>query len=214
MEGMSRKNSVSLNYWLHSAVDLPPIGGGQEDYGPERVIVDKVFDECTVVECPRVRFISLDPEPANVVDCEVTSVNIVEPVIPREGQVAFTVEWAMEITYTDADGYEHLVSRTFRFRKQIRLRGARPGMDLRFFHLVRCLNSQVREVENETDVIESEVGLFVVVKATFEVQLEIERARYSPQPPECVQVSPIGCPEFVEMAQSGAFWPPFPPQID
>ncbi len=208
------RQSVSLNYWQHGQSHLAPIGGGEHEFRRECVIVDKVYDECTVCECPTVRFINLSPEPANVVSCEVLDVRIVDPEIPREGVVAFTVEWDQEVVYTDGEGAEHTVERTFRFRKQVRLRGARPGMDLRFFHLVRCLNCRVREVEEGADVIECDVGLFVVVKVTFEVQLEIERARFCPQPPECVQVSPIGCPDWFELCEQGAFWPPFPPQID
>lgn len=210
---MSARNSVSLNYWQHPGAAPAPIAGGEEAFRPECVIVEKVYDECTVCECPTVRFTNLSPEPSNVVSCEVDAVEIVDAEIPREGVVAFTVEWTMTVTFTDAHGNDHTATRTFRFRKRIRLRGARPGMNLKFFHLVRCLNCNVREIDGERDVIECEVGIFVVVKVTFEVQLEIERARFCPQPPECVQVSPIGCPEFADLCERGEFWPPFPPQV-
>ncbi|HHW11027.1 MAG TPA: hypothetical protein GXX29_13765 [Firmicutes bacterium] len=217
---MAKSSSIGLNYWQRNArsSQLPPIGGSEiEEYRPECIVTEKVYDECTVCECPTFRFMGLEPAPANVVSCEVKDVRIVpDPSIPRDGEVEFTLEWDQEVVYTDAEGYDHVVCRTFRFKKRIRLRGARVGMNLRFFHLVRCLNCRVRETAepNREDFIECEVGLFIVVKVTFTVQLEIERARFCPQPPECVQVSPIGCPEWADLCERGEFWPPFPPQID
>jgi hypothetical protein len=215
---MAKSSSFGLNYWQHQSrsSQLPPIRGSEiEEYRPECIVAEKVYDECTVCECPTFRFTGLSPQPANVVSCEVKDVRIVpDPSIPRDGEVEFTIEWEQEVVYTDSEGYDHTVCRTFRFKKRIRLRGARMGMNLRFFHLVRCLNCRVREVEGAEDFIECEVGLFIVVKVTFTVQMEIERARFCPQPPECVQVSPIGCPEWADLCERGEFWPPFPPQLD
>lgn len=213
---MAQSHSLKLNYWQRQEQPAPaPIrgAGGDEDYRPECIIVDKVYDECTVCECPTFRFTELIPEPANVISCDVANVRVIDAGIPREGEVEFTVEWDQTVTFADADGYDHSVTKTFRFRQRTRLRGARPEMDLRFFHLVRCLNCRIRETDGEADTIECEVGLFVVVKVTFTVQLEVKEARFCPQPPECVQVSPIGCPEWAELCQRGDFWPPFPTSL-
>lgn len=213
---MAKTSSFGLNYWQHPRADqFPPIAGSQaDDFRPECIMAEKVYDECTVCEVATVRMTDLRPEPANVVSCDINDVRVCNPTIPRDGEVDFTLEWDQEVLYTDASGTDHVVCRTFKFRKRIRLRGARQGMKLQFFHLVRCLNCRVREVEGEMDTIECEVGLFVVIKVTFMVQLEIERARFCPQPPECVQISPIGVPEWADLCERGEFWPPFPPQVD
>jgi hypothetical protein len=212
---MAKSSTFGLNYWMHQRLDrFPPIGGAEEeDYRPECIMAEKVYDECTICECPTVRFQGLTPAPANVVSCDILDVRVINPRIPRDGEVDFTLEWDQEITYTDEDGVDHTATQTFKFRKRVRLRGARQGMKLQFFHLVRCLNCRVREVEQRV-IVECEVGVFVVLKVTFMVQLEIERARFCPQPPECVQVSPIGCPEWADLCERGEFWPPFPPQVD
>ncbi|MGI6609272.1 MAG: hypothetical protein ACOX4G_02030 [Limnochordia bacterium] len=213
---MARSSSLNLSYWQQQRTEsLPPIAGAEgEDYRPECIMAEKVYDECTVCECPTVRFADLCPEPANVVACDVMEVRVVSPGIPRDGEVEFTLEWVQEILYTDSEGVDHTARRTFKFRKRIRMRGARQGMKLQFFHLVRCLNCRVREIEETRGIVECEVGIFMVIKVTFMVQLEIERARFCPQPPECVQVSPIGCPEWADLCERGEFWPPFPPQLD
>lgn len=208
--------SLQLNYWQNrDRADYAAVagGGGEDEYHPESVIVDKVFDECTVTECPRFRFTELIPEPANIISGDVANVRVIDTSIPRDGEVGFTIEWDQTVTFADADGYDHSVTKTFRHKKLIRMRGARSEMDLRFFHLVRSLNNTIRETDGEADTIECDVGIFVVVKATHTVQLEVKEARYSPQPAEAVQVSPIGCPDWTELCERGDFWPPFPTNV-
>ncbi|MGE5553550.1 MAG: hypothetical protein ACM3XZ_06475 [Betaproteobacteria bacterium] len=181
------------------------------EFKPECVIVEKVFNECSVVECPViVRFANIPPGAGNVSDCVVLASRIINAKIIAENVVEFTVEWLQKIVFDTTSRTE-----TFRFTKRIRLEGADPDMfgsrNLDFVPFVQCLNCRV--VSTPTgNVIECEVGIFVVVKLIAFVQLEIERARFCPMPPECEQISPIGCPDFVGMVERGELWPPFPPQ--
>ena len=52
---MAKSQSLQLNYWQQEErPNLAPIGGksGHDEYHPECIVVDKVYDECTVTECP------------------------------------------------------------------------------------------------------------------------------------------------------------------
>src|SRR5690606_4958461 len=114
---MAKSQSLQLNYWQKKEQpNLAPIGGGGggDDYGPECIIVDKVYDECTVTECPTFRFTDLIPEPANVIACDVANVRVIDAGIPRDGEVEFTLEWDQTVTFADSDGYDHTVTKTDR----------------------------------------------------------------------------------------------------
>jgi len=82
---MAKSQSLQLSYWQPKAEQrLAPIvgAGGGDEYGPECIIVDKVYDECTVCECPTFRFTDLIPEPANVIACDVANVRVIDAGIP------------------------------------------------------------------------------------------------------------------------------------
>ncbi|MGE5508601.1 MAG: hypothetical protein ACM3RP_09010, partial [Chitinophagales bacterium] len=181
------------------------------EFRPECVVVEKVFNECSVVECPViVRFTNIPVSAGNVSDCVVLAVRVINPKIITDNVVEFTVEWLQRVVFDTTSRTE-----TFRFTKRIRLEGAEEELfcakNLDFVPFVQCLNCRV--VSTPTgNVVECEVGLFVVVKLVAFVQLEIKEARFCPMPPECEQLSPIGCPEFVGMIERGELWPPFPPQ--
>lgn len=211
-----RSKGATLSYWQRQVErtvgPIAPMAGGEEPYKPECVMVEKVYDECTVSECPTVTFTNLVGTPTGVVDCRVISSEVVDTNIPNDGTVEFTIRWKMEVIYT-TDNQTRTTTEHFALTKRVRLPGARMGMSVRTFHIVQCLNCRPVTV-NDNVIIECEVGIFAVVKATFMVQLEVERARFCPQPPECIQVSPIGCPEWADLVESGQLWPPFPPQID
>src|SRR5690606_35900164 len=80
--------SLQLNYWQQQERAFAPTGGGggDADCHPECIIVDKVYDECTVCECPTFRFTELIPERANVISCDVANVRVIDAGIPREGE--------------------------------------------------------------------------------------------------------------------------------
>lgn len=182
-------------------------------FRPECVVVEKVFNECSVVECPViVRFTNIPVGAGNVSDCVVLASRVINPKIIDDDVVEFTVEWLQKITFDTTTRTE-----VFRFTKRIRLEGAERELfgpqNLDFVPFVQCLNCRVVTQPSPVgNTIECEVGLFVVVKLLAFVQLEIKEARFCPMPPECEQISPIGCPEFVGMVERGDLWPPFPPQ--
>jgi len=213
---LSVSRGATLSYWQRQTeqvtAPVAPMAGGEEPFKRECIMVEKVYDECTVSECPTVTFTRLAGIPTGVVDCRVIDSEIRDTSIPSDGTVEFTIKWKMEVVYS-VENQTRTVVETFALTKRVRLPGARVGMSVRTFHLVQCLNCRP-VTSNDAVYIECEVGIFVVVKATFMVQLEVERARFCPQPPECVQISPIGCPEWADLVESGQLWPPFPPQLD
>ncbi|HHW15067.1 MAG TPA: hypothetical protein GXX28_09065, partial [Firmicutes bacterium] len=199
-EEMERWEPMRLHFYTKPGDKFPRTWAHTDkaqctEYRPESIIVEKVFNECSVVECPViVRFTNIPAGAGNVSDCVVLASRVINARILAENVVEFTIEWLQRIVFDTTTRTE-----VFRFTKRVRLEGADPDMfgsrNLDFVPFVQCLNCRV--VSTPTgNVIECEVGIFVVVKLIAYVQLEIERARFTPMPPECEQISPIGCPDF------------------
>ncbi|HHY15590.1 MAG TPA: hypothetical protein GX521_05905 [Firmicutes bacterium] len=180
-----------------------------QPFRPEIIYVNKVYNECSMVDCItlRVPVPPCFPPAVNVVDCAVTD-------LVAEGFVVGTNEIDVDVTFTlnieyDSNGNSQFIQQAGQFRRRgLRLAGAVPGMQVVILPLVRCIACRVVD---SGEVIECDVGVYIVVKAVALVQLEV-MGRFSNEPPLCEQVSPLGCAEWFEMAETGAFWPPFPPQ--
>lgn len=188
---------------------MPNFGGYEPDFQRECIYVNKVYNECAIIDCPtyRIPIPPTFPLAVNIVDCSITDI-VAEGIVVANGEVDVTVTFVLNVEY-DGNGMSQFIQQTAQFRRRgINLEGAVPGMSIVILPLLRCLNC--RAVEGGT-VIECDVGIYLVVKAIALVQLEV-LGRFCPEPPECEQVSPLGCPEWFELAESGAFWPPFPPQ--
>lgn len=182
----------------------------KKDFEREVIFVQKVYNECTITDCPiyRTPIPTCQPIAVNIVECQIADV-VTEGTIDGPGEVSIVVTFTLNIEYTDLNGDIQFVQQTAQYRRRgIRLEGAQSGTDVVILPLIRCLNC--RPVDGGT-VIECDVGIYFVVKIVAWVQLEL-LGRFAPEPPECEQVSPLGCPEWFELAESGAFWPPFPPQ--
>lgn len=184
----------------------------EPDFQREIIYVNKVYNECSIVDCSTYR-IPIPPScplAVNVVDCAVTNVTT-EGVIDSSdsvNSVNVDVNFTLNVEY-DYNGATQFIQQTAQFRRRgIRLRGALPGMNVVLLPLVRCLGC--RTVDGGT-VIECDVGIYLIVKVVALVQLEV-MGRFSCEPPTCEQVAPLGCAEWLDMASSGEFWPPFPPQ--
>lgn len=181
----------------------------EPDFQREVIYVNKVYNECAIVDCPtyRIPIPPTFPLAVNIVSCTVTDV-VAEATIVTAGEMDVVVNFVLNVEY-DSNGMTQFIQQTAQYRRRgVRLEGALPGMSAIVLPLIRCLNC--RTVDSGT-VIECDVGIYLVLKAVALVQLEV-LARFAPEPPECEQVSPIGCAEWFELAESGAFWPPFPPQ--
>lgn len=181
----------------------------EPDYQREVIYVNKVYNECSIIDCPtyRIPIPPTCPLAVNIVDCNITDI-VAEAVIVAPGEMDVVVNFVMNVEY-DSNGTTQFIQQTAQYRRRgVRVEGALPGMSAVVLPLIRCLNC--RAVDGGT-VIECDVGIYLVLKAVALVQLEV-MARFAPEPPECEQVSPIGCAEWFELAESGAFWPPFPPQ--
>ncbi len=180
-----------------------------QPFRPEIIYVNKVYNECSIVDCITIRvpIPPCFPTAVNVVDCAITD-------LAAQGFVVGTNEIDMDVTFTlnieyDSNGNSQFIQQAGQFRRRgLRLAGAIPGMQVVILPLVRCIACRVVD---SGEVIECDVGLYIVVKAVALVQLEV-MGRFSSEPPLCEQVSPLGCAEWFDMAESGAFWPPFPPQ--
>lgn len=183
----------------------------EPDFKREVIYVNKVYNECSIIDCPtyRIPIPACLPMAVNVVDCAVTDI-VAEALIVGNDEVDLVVNFEINVEY-DSNGASHFVQQTAQYRRRgIRLESALPGMSAIVLPLVRCLNCRV--VDGGV-VIECDVGIYLVLKVIALVQLEV-MGRFAPEPPECEQVSPLGCAEWFDLAESGAFWPPFPPQPD
>ncbi len=181
----------------------------EPDFQREVIYVNKVYNECSIIDCPtyRIPIPPTFPLAVNIVDCAITDI-VAEGFIVGNNEIDIVVNFVMNVEY-DSNGMSQFIQQTAQYRRRgVRLEGAVPGMNVVILPLVRCLSC--RAVDGGT-VIECDVGIYLVLKAVALVQLEV-LGRFAPEPPECEQVSPIGCPEWFELAESGAFWPPFPPQ--
>lgn len=217
-EDLERWEPMRLHFYMKPGDKFPRTWAHTDkaqasEFKPECIITEKVFNECSVVECPViVRFTNIHTGAGNVSDCIVLASRVINPKIIADDVVEFTVEWLQKIVFDTTTRTE-----VFRFTKRIRLEGADKDMfgsqNLDFVPFVQCLNCRLVPCGPASgNTVECEVGIFVVVKLIAFVQLEIKEARFCPMPPECEQISPIGCPEFVGMVERGELWPPFPPQ--
>ncbi|MBE3575632.1 MAG: hypothetical protein IMW99_09325 [Firmicutes bacterium] len=221
MQSAGVSDGFNVDYWqkqVHKVTQSAPGGeekeamsvDAQEVYRPECVIVEKVYNECAVCDCRPFRLTNIAPAAASVSSCEVVGTpTVVDASIPRDNEVSVTIEWTQRVEYMDVNNQPQEAVRNFRVGRRVTLNGAVAGMTVRVLPLVQCLNCHV--IENGS-VIECEVGYYIVVKITALVQLEIAHARFCPPPSECVGVSPFGCPDWAEMCETNAFWPPWPPQ--
>ncbi len=186
-----------------------PIENYEPDLERECILVQKVYNECVIIDCPAFR-IPVPPSfpPAiNVVDCQVTNVET-EGAVIGPGEVSVTVNFILGIEY-DGNGEPQFIEQSAQFRRRrVALPSALPGMDVVILPLVQCLNCTPVDAGL---VIECDIGVYIVVKVVALVQLEV-MGRFCPEPPECEIFEPLGCPEWFELARTGAFWPPFPPQ--
>lgn len=175
----------------------------------EIIYVNKVYNECSIVDCVtyRIPIPPCFPPAVNVVDCAITD-------LTAQGFVVGTNEVDIDVMFTlnteyDSNGNPQFIQQAGQFRRRgLRLEGALPGMEVVLLPLVRCIACRVVD---SGEVIECDVGIYIIVKVVALVQLEI-MGRFSDEPPLCEQVSPLGCAEWFELAETGAFWPPFPPQ--
>lgn len=175
----------------------------------ECIYVDKVYNECSLTDCPtyRIPIPPGCPPVVNVVDCVITDITV-EGFVVGPGDISINIDFIMNVEY-DGNGTPRFIQQTAQYRRNsILLNGALPGMQVVVLPLLRCIGCRPA---NDGNFIECDVGIFLVIKAVALVQLEI-LGRFCPEPPACEQVSPIGCAQWFEMAERGEFWPPFPPQ--
>lgn len=187
-----------------------PIECYEPDLVRECILVNKVYNECTIIDCPvyRIPIPQGFPLAVNVIDCEVTNIEAIGNIISA-GELTVTINFILNVEY-DGNGETQFIQQSAQFRRRrVLLEGALPGMDVVVLPLVQCITCN--PVNNGT-AIECDVGIYIVVKVVSLVQLEV-CARFCPEPPECEAFEPLGCPEWFELARSGAFWPPFPPQL-
>lgn len=174
----------------------------------ECIIVEKVYNECTVCECPTYRFNGIQPPVSTIGTCSVRSVTQTGTIV-EEDQVRVTVAFEVNVTFTDVDNQPRETGfRPFSLTRTVRLAGARPGMNVIVVPAqVQCL--QARAV-NDATAIEVDVGIWTVVKVTALVQL-IVQAAFCPEPPECQEVAAFGCERWPEMCRD-FYHNLFPPQ--
>jgi hypothetical protein len=190
-------------------VHLMPYEGYEPDFERECILVNKVYNECVIIDCPiyRIPIPPGYPPAVNVVDCEVTNIETMGTIVGA-GELSVTVNFVLNVEY-DGNGETQFIQQTAQFRRRrVLLEGALPGMDVVILPLIQCITCT--PVDGGT-AIECDVGVYIVVKVVSLVQLEVF-GRFCPEPPECEAFEPLGCPEWFELARSGAFWPPFPPQ--
>lgn len=185
------------------------INNYEPNYIRECILVNKVYNECTIIDCPAYR-IPIPPGfplAVNVVDCEITNVEAVGTIL-GSGEISITVNFILNVEY-DGNGETQFIQQSAQFRRRrVLLDGALPGMEVVILPLLQCISCTPVD---EGTAIECDVGVYIVVKAVSLVQLEV-MGRFCSEPPECEAFEPLGCPEWFELARSGAFWPPFPPQ--
>ncbi len=186
-----------------------PMDCYEPDFVRECILTQKVYNECTIIDCPafRIPIPHGFPPAVNVVDCSITNV-VTEGAIVGPGEVSVEVSFILNVEY-DGNGEPQFIQQSAQLRRRrVRLEGALPGMEVVILPLVQCLNC--RPIEGGL-AIECDIGVYIVVKVVALVQLEV-CGRFCPEPPECEIFEPLGCPEWFELARTGAFWPPFPPQ--
>lgn len=184
---------------------------GAERAGKRRecILAEKVINECFIAECPIILRTTI-PGVESIEDCQVLFVQVVSKDVPENDVVELNFRFFIRIDVN----VNVTVFRVVDFTKRIALEGAdrdafaQMVQRLRVFRFAQCLGCRI--VADNT--VECEIGLFALVKLTTKAQLLID-AEFCPMPPECVQLSPIGCPEFLERAERGDFLPPLPRQF-
>lgn len=143
----------------------------EPEFQRECIYVNKVYNECSIVDCPtyRIPIPPTCPPAINIVNCTITDINA-SGFITGAGEVELNVEFVMNIEY-DGNGQSQFIQQTAQFRRSgIRLEGAVSGMEVVILPLLRCLNC--RAVDSGS-VIECDVGVYIVIKAVALVQLEV-----------------------------------------
>ncbi len=176
---------------------------------PECILAEKVINECFVAECPIILRTNI-PGVESIEDCQVVFVKLQNVDVPENDVVELNFRFVIKIEVNT----DFVVFRVVDFTKRIALEGAdrdafkQKVQKIRVFRFAQCLGCRI--VDDNT--VECEIGLFALVKITTLAQLLVD-AEFCPMPPECVQLSPIGCPEFLERAERGDFMPPVPQQF-
>ncbi len=185
----------------------------------ERVKIDKVYEECKVVDTNEITRIigeekpvkDLVPEniedivcikaeldPDSEVECDIVNKKLV--------QLKFTVRVKFKIYFEDDTDP---VTRTTLEQKEkiVRLsRAGEEGLDPQCEIFLECLDAFVSTDEDDKPIIVLCVGELILFKLYANVQLLIPAYGFAPQPPECPEVLEE-CPEYEPV------WPPWPEQF-
>ena len=136
------------------------------------------------------------PPAVNVVDCAITDLVATGFVVGTD-EVDIDVTFTLNIEY-DSNGNTQFIQQAGQFRRRgLRLVGALPGMEVVLLPLVRCIGCRVVD---SGEVIECDVGIYIIVKAVALVQLEV-MGRSRPNRP-CAYSLALGCAEWFELAES------------
>jgi hypothetical protein len=198
------------------AAELKPIAGGTYP-PPEHIttLITKVYDECSICECPTevVTVPSGLPPISSIIDCTVTNIVTVSssikinPSNPSKSKVTVTIQFTVTIDYSDASGATHTISEDFFLTKTVLLY-ALDGMQVVVFSLGQCLDA-IKAPDGLS--ASTSIGLYLVIKTTHDIQFVLTGHEPGP-PPACHEVGPISCDHFLNQCSAGGFWPPWPPQ--
>ena len=176
----------------------------------ERVKIDKVYEECKVVDVNEVE-IPIDGtsnavDPEDIEDVKCVSVKVKEDTkkckIPNKKQVQLTFD--MKIKYkVNGNIKEHVEP----VEKTVRLsRAGEEGLQPQCEIFLECLDAFVTTDEEDNPIIILCIGKLILFKLFAHVQLLIPAYGFAPQPPECPEVLEE-CPEYEPE------WPPYPEQF-
>lgn len=176
---------------------------------PECILAEKVINECFIAECPIILRTTIRCV-ESIEDCQIVFVKLLNVKVPENDVVELTFRFIIKIEVNT----DFVVFRVVDFTKRVAVEGAdrdafrQRVQKIRVFRFAQCLGCRIID----TNTVECEIGLFALIKITTLAQLLVD-AEFCPMPPECVQLSPIGCPEFLERAERGEFLPPVPKQF-
>ena len=125
---------------------MPNFGGYEPDFQRECIYVNKVYNECAIIDCPtyRIPIPPTFPLAVNIVDCSITDI-VAEGIVVANGEVDITVTFVLNVEY-DGNGMSQFIQQTAQFRRRgINLEGAVPGMNIVILPLLRCLNCRAVE---------------------------------------------------------------------
>ncbi|NLV90854.1 MAG: hypothetical protein GX030_00445 [Firmicutes bacterium] len=185
------------------------VGAERAGKRAECILAEKVINECFLTECPIILRTHI-PGVESIEDCQIIFVKLLKVSVPEDDVVELNFRFVLKIEVNT----DFKVFRVVDFTKRIALEGAdrdafrQRVQKIRVFRFAQCLGCRIID----DDTVECEIGLFALVKITTLAQLLVD-AEFCPMPPECVQLSPIGCPEFLERAERGDFMPPVPRQF-